>query len=206
MSAASVERAEDNASRFDSPTLRELSSDFDGLKEAYRARIGAVETLAEERDKWYAKQDADRQLSVDKALAAVKEQTASAFIASKEAIHEAKKAQDSYNTTHNDLVRKGEAQAARTMAREEIEARFHSLDEKIGDMRDLLARGGGDLMGRRALKDDTRANLALLIAVLTTCLMFGTMLYTNRAAPQIMYIPAPNGTVLPSPPASMPLR
>jgi hypothetical protein len=114
--------------------LREKSEAFSraveiiGLKE----KLDAALKLAEERDRWYSERDKDRQVQVDKALTAAKEQTASSFAASKEAILKAEEAQRSYNQTHNDLNRKMEEQNKATMPRPEIESRFSSQEEKIG--------------------------------------------------------------------------
>jgi flagellar motility protein MotE (MotC chaperone) len=95
-----------------------------------------------------------------------------------EAIKKAENAQASYNIGHNDLTRKMEAQSRDQMPRLEVEGRLkaveekaeshlHALEERVGDLRTLFAAGGGVAQGGKALKEETRANLALLISVLS---------------------------------------
>jgi hypothetical protein len=135
--------------------------------EVLAARLDAYENLAAERDRWYAERDKDRQSQVEKALTAAKEQTASSFAASKEAILKAEEAQRAYNTSHNDLARKMDEQGKATMPRTETESRFRTLEEKVNEVRTGVMVGGGTLQGARAVKDESRANIAVALSVLS---------------------------------------
>lgn len=153
--------------RLHEPTLRELTSELDGLRGLLLAKLDSLRELIDERDRLYKERDESQHTAVAAALTAVKEQTTAAFAASKEAIQEAKKSQDAYNITHNDLVRKMDDQNKATMPRAETEARFRSLDEKVDEVKLALASGSGVIQGTRGLKDEARANMAILIALST---------------------------------------
>jgi hypothetical protein len=137
------------------PSLRELET-----------RVASMENLAKERDKWYAERDRDRQAGVEKALTAAKEQTASSFAASKEAILKAEEAQRAYNTSHNDLARKMDEQNKATMPRRETEERFRGLEEKIHEIKTAFASGTSMNVGGREVKADARANIAIAVSVI----------------------------------------
>lgn len=164
------------ASRTHEPSLRELTAELDGLRKLVAAEVKAADTLAKERDKWYTERDKDRQASVDKALTAAKEQTASSFAASKEAILKAEEAQRAYNTAHNDLARKMDEQNKATIPRQESEARFRTIEEKVNEVRTAIAAGGGALVGGRAVKDESRANVAIFLSAIGFLLMLSTLL------------------------------
>lgn len=149
------------------PNLRELVSEIDGLREVLMARIHAAEKLAEERDGWYAERDRDRQTSIDKALTAQKEQTASSFAASKEAILKAEEAQRAYNTSHNDLARKMDEQNKATMPRIEIESRFSNMEEKINNLRESRSEEQGGKAGRLSAQQFVVMIVALIVGLIT---------------------------------------
>jgi chromosome segregation ATPase len=108
----------------------------------------------------------DNDKAVSAALQSVKEQTRSSFEASEKAIVKAEEAQKSYNQTHNDLSRKLDTQNKETMPRPEIEARFASLDEKLSELRNTVSAGGGIVQGGKAFKDESRANIAIVISAI----------------------------------------
>jgi uncharacterized protein YhaN len=126
--------------------LRELKAEMNGLR-----------MLMEERNKWYGERDRDRQIAVDKALAAVEKQTSSAFEAAKEAntaaaanqkeaVLKQEDAQRAYNTSHNDLLRKLDDQNKATMPRIEQEQRFASHEKEIGELEKFRANIEGRLL------------------------------------------------------------
>jgi len=124
-----------------------------------------LRALMDERDRLYKERDDSRRTAVDAALAAVKEQTKSSFEASEKAIVKAEEAQKAYNQTHNDLTRKMDQQGKETMPRPETESRLHGLEEKINDLRDVISKGQGVGVGGKAVKDESRANLAVIVAL-----------------------------------------
>ena len=126
--------------------LRELKAEVNGLR-----------MLMEERNKWYGERDRDRQQAVDKALAAVEKQTASAFEAAKEsnttaaanqkeAVLKQEDAQRAYNTSHNDLLRKLDDQNKATMPRIEQEQRFSTQQKEIGELEKFRSNIEGRLL------------------------------------------------------------
>jgi len=164
----------DTNNRTHEPALREVVSDLDGLKWLLLSKLEAVREINDERDRLYKERDESRTTAVDAALTAVKEQTKASFDASEKAIVKAEEAQKAYNVAHNDLTRKLDEQNKATMPRSETEARFHSLEEKVNEVRHALATGAGAGMGGRAAIDASRANLiaaVVLIGLLVTLAM-----------------------------------
>lgn len=188
-------KPDDANGRTHEPSLRELTADLDGLRELFEEKIRANKELMDERDKRYTERDRDRQAEVEKALTAAKEQTNAAFAASKEAITEAKKAQDSYNLTHNDLIRKMEKQASDTMPRLEAEGKLKALDEKFQELKSSLADSGGIVIGRKMVKDESRANMGIIIAFVALILS-AVLGFVRASAPTSL---PPINLVMPSP-------
>ena len=153
-----------NGNRTHEPSLRELTAELDGLRDLLLAKIEAFKEILDERDKLYTERDNSRRTAVDAALMAVKEQTKASFDASEKAISKAEGAQNSYNQTHNDLSRKLDEQNKLTMPRTETESRFHGVEEKITDLREVVSAVGGTAQGGQAVKDESRANAAILIS------------------------------------------
>ncbi len=159
--------SEEPPARLHDPTLRELTADLDGLRELLIEKIAAVEELAKERDKWYTERDKDRQSSVDKALTAAKEQTASSFAASKEAILKAEESQKAYNVGHNDLSRKMEAQYKEMVPQAEARIKWDSIDREIADLRTSRDKGAGHALGARDLWGFLVGIAGILLAAVT---------------------------------------
>lgn len=124
------------------------------------------ERLLIEQEKQNSERFAAADKAVSAALAAQEKATAAAFAASKEAILKAEEAQRAYNTSHNDLARKMDEQNKGTMPRTETEARFRGLEEKISDLRTALGIGGATAIGASKVKDESRANIAVVVSIL----------------------------------------
>jgi DNA repair exonuclease SbcCD ATPase subunit len=177
------------------PSPRELQANIDSLRSllaekseafgklleinAIKEKLEAILELAKERDRWYSERDKDRQVQVDKALTAAKEQTASSFAASKEAILKAEEAQRSYNQTHNDLNRKMEEQSKMTMPRLETQQRFEGVEEKIAatnkvinDLRESREKSEGRGAGVNATWAAIASVAGILIAVIAVIVAF----------------------------------
>lgn len=119
-----------NGPRTHEPSLRELTAELDGLRALLDAKLAGFQDLMEERNKWYGERDKDRQTAVEKALTAAKEQTASSFAASKEAITKADTAQHEYNLRSNEFRGQLDDQAKRLIPRIEVEGLMRSLQER----------------------------------------------------------------------------
>jgi phosphopantetheinyl transferase (holo-ACP synthase) len=165
-----------DVSRTHEPSLREVTVEVDGLRELMESRLDAMAKLAEERDKWYTDRDEDRQSSVDKALTAQKEQTASSFSASKEAILKAEEAQKSYNTTHNDLSRKLDEQNKMNMPRPEAQQRFDAQAKELAELKQAVGIGGGIMQGGKLVKDESRSNIALGVSIVGALIAAATVI------------------------------
>jgi len=158
------------------PTLHELTAELDGLRELLLAKLESNREILDERDRLYKERDDARRTAVDAALAAVKEQTKASFDASEKAIVKAEEAQKAYNSSHNDLARKMDEQNKATMPRAETEARFSALEEKISALREQAGIIGGERRGGSALKEESRQNISLVVAVIGMLVAVGTAL------------------------------
>jgi len=152
------------------PSLRELTIDLDGLKELLISKMESMKEVINERDKLYKERDDSRRTAVDAALAAAKEQTKASFEASEKAIVKAEEAQKSYNIAHNDLARKMDEQNKATMPRTETQQRFDSTAKEISELKTvvaaMVASSTGLAVGGKAVKDEGRANLAIIVAII----------------------------------------
>jgi hypothetical protein len=90
------------------------------LKEHY-------DTILKKNDELGAKEEK----RIDEQFKAQRELSNAINIASKEAITKAEESQKSYNTGHNDLSRKMEAQYKDMLPRVESDSKFKSLEDKI---------------------------------------------------------------------------
>jgi hypothetical protein len=113
------------------PNLRQLTAELDGLRAVMTAKLEAMKALIDERDRMYAERDNSRRTAVEAALIAAKEQTASSFAASKEAITKAEQAQHDYNMRSNEFRGQLDDQAKRLISRSEVESMIKNLEEKI---------------------------------------------------------------------------
>jgi hypothetical protein len=97
--------------------------------------LAALRDVVDERDRLYKERDESRKTAVDAALQAAKEKTADAFLASEKAIVKAEDAQKLYDQGHNDLLRKMDDQYRHMLPREEADAKFKSIEDKLEVMR-----------------------------------------------------------------------
>ncbi len=140
-------------------------------------RLARLEIQVAESDRRYEERNTANLKAVD-----------AAFAASREAILEAKKGQDAYNLTHNDLVRKMERQSSEMISRVDTELRFKAQDDKIGEVRTLAVSVKADMLaalalsqGSKAVKDESRANIALAVSLIVALMaLFG--LWSARQA------------------------
>jgi hypothetical protein len=117
-------------------------------------KVSALRELLDERDRRYEERDRDFKNFVN-----------STFLSNEKAIAKAEQAQRDYNVAHNDLARKLDEQNKATIPRAECEARFRGLEENIVSLREAVTSFGGVSVGTRGIKDEARANFAVLISV-----------------------------------------
>jgi hypothetical protein len=125
------------------PSLRELTAIVKALDKLIGERLTALEKLMSERDRRYDERFEAQKDAVQAALVAAKELTAAAFAAAKEAISKSEVAQTAYNATHNDLTRKMDAQYKEMLPRQEADARFKGVEEKISELREFRSQYSG---------------------------------------------------------------
>ena len=171
--------AEDSNGRTHEPNLREITAELDGLKDLLFAKMEASQNMLDERDKLYTERDNSRRTAVEAALTAVKEQTKASFDASEKAIVKAEESQKAYNTAHNDLARKMDEQNKATMPRLETQQRFSAIEEKIAAIMEIVNKGTAANRANRDNKDDSRANIALIIAGLSILATIGIWMATK---------------------------
>jgi hypothetical protein len=102
--------------------------------------IDTLKALMDERDRSVRE-------TVATAMTSMREQTKTSFEASEKAIAKAEEAQRAYNVSHNDLAKKLDEQNKATMPRVETENRFRAIEEKIGDLRNVITLGTGKGVG-----------------------------------------------------------
>lgn len=121
----------DNNGRTHEPSLRELTSDLDGLRDLVFSKINSLRDLFDERDKLYRERIDAQKEALLTALNANKEQTKASFDASEKAIVKAEDAQRAYNASHNDLIRKMEFMLPQSEAR----LKWDTIDKETGEIR-----------------------------------------------------------------------
>jgi hypothetical protein len=101
--------------------------------------LHALEQLGLERDKRYEEGKKANKEAVDAAFASAEKAVAAALTSAKEAVVKQEQAQSAYNASHNDLLRKMDEQHKETLPRPEADVRFTRQDEKIEDLKKVVA-------------------------------------------------------------------
>jgi len=132
-----------------------------------------------ERDRRYTERDDSRKAAVDAALVAMKEQTNASFLSSEKAITKAEKAQSDYNNRSNEFRGQLDDQAKRLATKDELGSISRNLEEKINridrdlrDLREYKSEVSGKESRVREFKDESRANIALIISLIMGFLSF----------------------------------
>jgi hypothetical protein len=143
------------------------------------AKLDALSKLVDERDRLYKERDEARTRAVDAALKAAEVLTNAAFASSEKAIAKAEENSEKWRANANEWRNAMNDRELKFAPRMEMDQRIRSLEEKIGDLKTTQAQGGGAREGGKAVKDESRANVAILlsavvglIAVVTLVLRF----------------------------------
>jgi hypothetical protein len=151
------------------PTIRELSVEVDSLRR-----------IMDERDRLYAERDNSRRTAVDAALTAAKEQTASSFAASKEAIAKADTAQHEYNLRSNEFRGQLDDQAKRLISRAEVDTIIKNFDEKLNRL-EMDTRVNREAIGNSASKGEGMNQFwQYLVTIVGLLGSFGLGIYITR--------------------------
>lgn len=156
--------------------MNQCEKDLNTALAALVAEFRAFRELMGERHERYKERDEARRTAVEAALIAVKDQTKAAFDASEKAIVKAEEAQKAYNASHNDLARKMEQQNQATMPRTETENRFKAMEEKVALLTGSFTAGTGHAQGAQSTRQESRANISLVVAVIGSILGVGGVL------------------------------
>lgn len=116
-----------------------LAERITNLDAAHKADVAHIMVLFSEREKRYEGQFKASEEAVAKALVAARELTVQSFAASEKAIQESKNAQADVNAKSNEFRGQLKDQNDTMIPRPEANARFNSLEEKIDELRKLLA-------------------------------------------------------------------
>lgn len=183
--------------------------------------------LLREKDALYTDRDTARQKAVEAALKAAQTGVDAAFAASEKAIGKSDQNAEKWRENANEWRAAMQDREVKFAQRDTVENEFKSLRTELASLKELR----GEHTGERRQQADTRAlwlagiaTLGLLLTLLTFVLRFTgntpaaidptmaailTELKASRAtaaaAPQVIYVPSPPGTLLPStPPAAAP--
>lgn len=156
--------------------MNQCEKDLNTALAALKAEFLAFKEKMDERHERYRERDESRKAAVEAAQTAIKEQTSAAFIASKDAIVKAEEAQKAYNQSHNDLAKKLDSQNQATMPRVETENRFKAMEEKVALLTGSFTAGSGAAQGAQSFKQETRANISLIVAVIGSVMGVGGVL------------------------------
>lgn len=118
------------------PSLRELTTDLDGVKSLLLEKVSGLREIIDERDRLYKERSDSQKTALEAALAAANSKNEATGMASKEAIIKAENAQTAYNVSHNDLLKKQDAMMPRT----EVDRIVAGWQEKFEDMRGEIAK------------------------------------------------------------------
>jgi hypothetical protein len=138
------------------PSLREITSEVDALKELMLSMFAERKLWADEVTKGLRTE-----------LDAHKHATAEKFASNDKAITKAEQAQNAYNLTHNDLARKMDHQYDQMMPRPEANAKFEAITKEVNDLRESRGESVG---GRERGQRDRSQNLVIVGLVISTVL------------------------------------
>ena len=117
------------------PSLRELTSELDGVKALLESKLEFISTLLEERDSRYKERFDTQEKHTDKLFEAKDKSVEVAFLNSKEAISKAEEAQASYNLSHNDLARRMDEQYKSMVPTKEAQLKWDAIDKETSELR-----------------------------------------------------------------------
>ena len=139
-----------NGDRTHEPSLRELTSELDGLRELSLSKLTSLREFIDERDRLYKERDDARKTAVDAALAAAKEAVSAALLAADRAVAKVEVANEKRFEAVNEFRGQLADQAATFLPRSEANIRFEGLTEKnetlrteVQDLRESRSYGSG---------------------------------------------------------------
>jgi hypothetical protein len=168
---------------------------------------GCLDVL-KEKDALYTDRDTARQKAVEAALKAAQTGVDAAFAASEKAIGKSDQNAEKWRENANEWRAAMMDRETKFASKSEVDNEFRSVRTELGSL--SLSRAEG--AGARVQSTDTRTNWLAILSLLGFLIVaIGFVLKTGAAvpptAPQVIYVPAPAGSLLPtSPPAAVPGR
>jgi hypothetical protein len=157
------------------PSLGELTSELDGLRDLLISKVDSLGKLMEQRHEQYKDW-----------VAAQKDAVTAALNANKESANKTEAAQTAYNIGHNDLLKKQDAM----IPRHEFDSAKENLQEKFDNLKDSLkaeiaslreARSEG--VGKETVHEGSKLTNQWIIglAVIIACAVFGAVVGISTA-------------------------
>jgi hypothetical protein len=128
------------AARLHEPTLREVTTELEAFEEVALTKIEALKDKVADNDRLYGERDVHRVQNVT-----------DAFAASEKAIAKSDQAQDTYNRTHNDLLRQMADQRKEFISQKEADDKFSAIDQRLEEQRKAAQQDKEQLL--RAIQD-----------------------------------------------------
>jgi hypothetical protein len=169
-----------------------------------------IRTLIDGNDKRYEERFLASQKALELGLAGTKTEIGAALVSADRAVQKAEVATEKRFESVNEFRGTLDNQQRTLIPRSEVDVIKSSLEEKITQLTktlDEVRRGdalvGGLAQGGKAVKDESRANLAMLVSIALFVIAILTFFLKTTGtpappAPQVIYVPAPAGALLPS--------
>jgi multidrug resistance efflux pump len=171
------------------------------LKELLLSKLESVLDLIREKDTLYTDRDTARQKAVEAALKAAQTGVDAAFAASEKAIGKSDQNAEKWRAAANEWRAAMQDREVKFASRTEVDNELKNLRVEMQSLKESRA----ETTGERRQQGDTRAwwlagiSTAGLILALVT-FMLRTAAVVPPSAPQVIYVPAPAGALLPSTP------
>jgi hypothetical protein len=140
-------------------------------REYFSKWLEGLEQLLEERDRRYEERFEAQQSAVAAAFAAQEKLNQFSTTSAKEAITKAENAQNAYNLSHNDLLRKMDEQSKSIdrdmVSRREYQANHQALVEKI----DVLRESKSNTEGVASEKKESRGQTNWMVGIAITLIL-----------------------------------
>jgi len=170
-----------------------------------------LRTLIDGNDKRYEERFLASQKALELGLAGTKTEIGAALVSADRAVQKAEVATEKRFESVNEFRGTLDNQQRTLIPRSEVDVIKMSLEEKIAQLTKTLdevrrseALVGGVAQGGKAMVDSSRANISIAISIVL--FLIAMFAFLNRpATPQVIYVPAPANTMLPTtPPAQVP--
>jgi hypothetical protein len=187
-----------------------LLAEISGLRALITEKDERFRTLVTEKDTLYTDRDASRQKAVDSALAAAKAGIDAAFASSEKASGKSEVNAEKWRENANEWRSAMVDREIKFASRIEVDNELKNLRTELASLKETRAEGTGE----RRHQGDTRAlwlagvaTIGLLVTLITFVLRLpGDKPAPVATAPQVIYVPSPPGTLLPTTPPTQPAR